>query len=143
MKFPKTHRQLKEIFKDADTPEIYDLNGEYLVDMLTVFPSFKKFSHRKVIYKDNGRISGHNVLFNKIWGHFFIEEDVCSGVDSVKAAVINYNRPENTLMVRGIRDQLRCVEKGTVYIGKFNYFFFGKFFFLGYFSLEKIMQGRG
>ena len=52
MTFPKTHRQLNEIFKDAGTPEIHDLNGEYLVDMLTVFPSFKRFSHKKVIHKD-------------------------------------------------------------------------------------------
>ena len=141
MQFPKTHRQLKEIFKDAETPEIYDLNGEYLVDMLTVFPSFKRFSHRKVMYKDNGRISGHNVLFNITWGHFFIEEDICRDVDSVNVAVINYNRPENTLPVRGIRDQLRCMEKGVLYIGRFNYLIAGKLSFLGYFSLERLRVG--
>lgn len=141
MHFPKTHRELKEIFSKAAAPEIVDLNGEYLVDMLTVFPSFKRFSHRKVIYQDNGRVTGHNVLFGKKWGYFLIEEDICRAVGSVNVAVINYNRSENTLLVRGIRDQLRCVDKGNLYIGRFNYLLAGKLSFLGYFSLERVRAG--
>jgi hypothetical protein len=141
MQFPKTHQELKEIYRSALTPVISDLDGVYIVDMLTTFPSFKRFSHRKVIYEDNGRVLGHNELFGKTWGHFFIEEDVCKAVDSINVAVINYDRPENTLPVRGIRDQLRCVDKGTLYIGRFNYLSFGKLIFLGYFSLEKVKGG--
>ena len=139
MQFPETHRELKEIFSKAAAPEMVDLNGEYLVDMLTVFPSFKRFSHRKVIYQDNGSVLGYNFLFGKKWGYFFIEEDICRAVDSVNVTVINYNRPENILPIRGIRDQLRCVDKGNLYIGRFNYLLAGKPSFLGYFSLEKIM----
>lgn len=142
MNFPGTHGQLKEIFKGAGAPDIQDLSGEYLVDMLTVFPSFKRFSHRKIIYKSDSRILGHNVLFNKTWGHFFIEEDVCRSVESVRVAVINYNRAENIFPVRGIRDHLRCVSDGALYIGRFNYSFSGRLYFLGYFSLEKVMSGR-
>ncbi|MEN8262984.1 MAG: hypothetical protein ABFR82_05935 [Nitrospirota bacterium] len=143
MQFPKTHRELKEVFTTAAAPEIVDLNGEYLVDMLTVFPSFKRFSHRKVIYQDNDKVKGHNILFGKKWGYFLIDESICRMVDSVNVAVINYNRPENMLPIRGIRDQLRCVDKGNLYIGRFNYLLAGKLYFLGYFSLEKIMQERG
>ncbi len=131
MHLPKTHRELKEIFTKAAVPDIVDLNGEYLVDMLTVFPSFKRFSHRKVIYQDNDKVKGHNALFGKNWGYFFIEENICRAVDSVNVAVINYNRPENMLPVRSIRDQLRCVDKGNLYIGRFNYLFAGRLVSLG------------
>ena len=138
MKLPGSNQELKEVFRNATHPVATELNGEYLVDMLTVFPSFKKFSHRKVIYRENDRVSGYNVLFNKIWGRFIVEEDICKDVDSVKVAVINYNRPENSLLIRGIRDYLRCIEKDLLYIGRFNYLFLGRLQFLGYFSLEKI-----
>jgi hypothetical protein len=138
MKFPQTHRELKEIFRSASNTALYDFSGEYLVDMLTVWPSFKRFSHRKVIYAENGRVSGYNVLFNKIWGHFIVEEDTCYDVDSVKVVVINYNKTENSFPIRGIRDHIRCIEKDMLYIGRFNYLFMGRLQFLGYFSLEKI-----
>ena len=138
MKLPGSNQELKEVFRNAKTPAVTELNGEYLVDMLTVFPSLKKFSHRKVIYRENERVSGYNLVFNKIWGRFIVEEDICKDVDSVKVAVINYNRPENSLLIRGIRDHLRCIEKDLLYIGRFNYLFLGRLQFLGYFSLEKI-----
>ncbi|GBD97888.1 MAG TPA: hypothetical protein ENG83_14820 [Nitrospirae bacterium] len=138
MKLPGSNRELKEVFRNAKTPAVTELNGEYLVDMLTVFPSLKKFSHRKVIYRENERVSGYNILFNKIWGRFIVEEDICKNVDSGKVAVINYNRPENSLLIRGIRDHLRFIEKDLLYIGRFNYLFLGRLQFLGYFSLEKI-----
>jgi hypothetical protein len=139
MKFPNNSRELMHVFKNASTPDMSELDGEYLVDMLTVWPSFKRFSHRKIIYREDNRVKGYNVLFNKIWGHFAVKEGICREVDSLKAAEINYNRPENMFHVRRIRDHIRCVEKGTLYIGRFNYEFFGRPRFLGYFSLEKIM----
>ena len=138
MKLPGSNQELKEVFRNAKTPAAAELDGEYLVDMLTVFPSLKRFSHRKVIYRENNRVAGYNVVFNKIWGRFIVEEDTCKDVDSVKVAVINYNRPENSLLIRGIRDHLRCMEKDLLYIGRFNYLFMGRLQFMGYFSLEKI-----
>ena len=138
MKLPGSNQELKEVFRNAKTPAATELNGEYLVDMLTVLPSLKRFSHRKVIYRENNMVSGYNVVFNKIWGRFIVEEDICKDVDSVKVAVINYNRPENSLLIRRIRDHLRCMEKDLLYIGRFNYLFMGRLQFMGYFSLEKI-----
>ena len=138
MKLPGSNQELKEVFRNAKTPTATELNGEYLVDMLTVLPSLKRFSHRKVIYRENNMVSGYNVVFNKIWGRFIVEEDICKDVDSVKVTVINYNRPENSLLIRRIRDHLRCMEKDLLYIGRFNYLFSGRLQFMGYFSLEKI-----
>ncbi len=138
MKLPRKNQTLKEIFKNSTTPDVSELHGEYLVDMLTVVPSFKRFSHRKIFYAENNKIIGHNVLFNKVWGHFFVEEGVCSEMDSVSVAVISYDRIENSFIIKNIRDHVRCVEKDNLYIGRFNYLHSGKLYFLGYFSLEKI-----
>ncbi len=136
MKLSSTNSGLTEIFRNAALPDISEFSGEYLVDMLGFFPSFKRFSHRKVFYLKNGRVSGHNVLFNRTWGHFFLEEGTCNAPYLLKTAVINYDRKENTFLIRRIRDHVRRVEQG-LYIGKFNYVFYGQPHFLGYFSLEK------
>jgi len=138
MKIPQGSRELRQIFMSAAPPDISELAGEYLVDMLTVWPSFKRFSHRKVFYRENDNIVGYNVLLNVTWGRFFIEEDICEDAGSVKVVVINYNRAENLSHVRPIRDHIRCVVKGIHYIGRFNYLIAGRLMFLGYFSLEKI-----
>ena len=139
MKFPKTHRELLEVFRKASAPAITEFNGEYLVDILTVWPSFKRFHHRKVIYKDKDRVLGYNVLFNKVWGRFLVEENITVDPDSTRVAILNYNMRENSFPMRGIRDHLRCIDKDLLYIGRFNYFFMGRLQFLGYFSLEKII----
>ncbi len=137
-KLPGSHKELRKIFQTAATPSPDELNGEYLVDMLTVWPRFKRFSHRKVIYLEHDKLEGHNVLFHTVWGRFFIEEEVCEEVSQVNVLLINYNREGNSYLIRGIRDQVRCLRKDELYIGRFNYLFFGKLIFLGYFSLEKI-----
>lgn len=139
MKFPNNNYELTEIFKNARIPEVSELNGEYFVDMLTMLPSLRKLSHRKVFYTKNDKVVGHNILFtNKIWGHFFLEEGICKEVDSSKVVVINYDKRENSFIFNRTKDFIRCVEDNTLYIGRFNYLFMGKFRFLGYFSLSKI-----
>ncbi len=141
MQLPNTFSELKEIFINADPPVLSGLEGEYLVDMLTIFPSFKRFSHRKVIYKEKGLMQGHNLLLGKKWGYFMLEEDVCSVPDQKDVAVINYNIKVNSVIIRGIRDQIRCVNRDKLYIGRFNYMLSGRLIFLGYFSLEKVGAG--
>jgi hypothetical protein len=138
MELPKNNYELTKFFKNARTPNVYEFCGEYLVDMLTVLPSLRKFSHRKVFYTKNDRVLGYNLLFtNKIWGHFFLEEGICKEVDLLKVVVINYDKIENSFISNRIRDQLRCIEKDALYLGRFNYLFMGKPQFLGYFSLTK------
>jgi hypothetical protein len=139
MKFPKGNTKLTEIFKKAKTPEISEFNGEYSVDMLTMLPSLRRLSHRKVFYPDNGNILGHNLFFaNKKWGHFFLEKGICEELDYLDVTVINYKRDENSFISNRIRDYVRCVKENTIYLGRFNYLFMGKFHFLGYFSLTKL-----
>lgn len=138
MRLPRSNDELKEIFKDAKTPNISEFKGEYFVDMLTVLPSLRKISHRKVFYLENNKVLGYNMIFtNKIWGRFFVEEGICEAVDSLRVVVINYDRAENSFISNRIRDQVRCVEEKTLYLGRFNYIFMGKLRFLGYFSLLK------
>lgn len=139
MIFPKNNYKLKEIFKNARIPEISEFNGEYYVDMLTVLPSLRKFSHRKIFYSKNGETLGYNALFkNKIWGHFFLEKGICKKTESLETVIINYDKAENSFFFNKIRDYIRGVEGTNLYLGQFNYIFMGKLYFLGYFSLSKI-----
>ncbi|MFQ6083452.1 MAG: hypothetical protein ACE5WD_08845 [Candidatus Aminicenantia bacterium] len=137
MKFPKNNYDLTKIFKNGTIPKISEFNGEYFVDMLTIVPSLRKFSHRKVFYTETEKVFGYNLLFNNMkWGHFFLEEGICEKVGSLEVVVINYNKPENSFITNRIRDHVRFIENG-LYLGRFNYLFRDKLHFLGYFSLSK------
>jgi len=143
MKFPNNNHELTEIFKNVRAPEISEFNGEYFVDMLTVLPSLREFFHRKVFYAEDGGVVGYNVFFKDIvWGRFFVEEGICEEVNSLKVAVINYDRVENSFISNGIRDHVGCIEEGTLYLGRLNYLFKGKLRFLGYFSLSKATKNE-
>jgi len=138
MQLPKNIQELGEIFRNAHCPELSEFKGEYLVDMLTL-PSFKRISHRKFFYHEDAHVKGYNMFFTDIkWGSFFLEQGVCEGKNSVKAVIINYNIDGNLFITRGIRDYVRCIERGILYIGRFKYVLMGKLYFLGYFSLSKV-----
>jgi hypothetical protein len=138
MKFPRNNNELKKIFRKAYTPDISEFSGEYLVDMLTFIPGLNMFPLRKIFYVEHGGVSGYNILFKKVWGHFFLEKGICKEVDSLNTVVINYNRTENSAIIRNIRDDVRCLEKGNLYLGRFNYILMGNHRFLGYFSLSRM-----
>lgn len=139
MNLPKNNYELTEIFRNARSPEIFEFNGEYLVDMLTMLPSLRRFSHRKVFYPEKDKILGYNVLFtNKIWGHFFLKDEICIELDSSKVVEINYDRLGNSFVTSRIRDHVKSIVDNTLYIGRFNYLFMGRLRFLGYFSLLRI-----
>lgn len=137
LKLPENNLSLTEIFRNAAIPDISEFNGEYLVDMLTVFPSFKRFLHRKVFSLKNNKVSGYNILFDRKWGYFFLEKGNCEQPEPLEVMVINYDRGENSAFIRRIRDHVRRIEEG-VYLGRFNYLFNGRLHFFGYFLLEKI-----
>ena len=138
MKLPRNNDDLAKILKKARVPDIFEFHGEYFVDMLTVLPSLKRISHRKVFYTENNQVRGYNILFQKkIWGHFFLEHGTYKGKDTLDVLVINYARRENSFSYRMI-DYVRCVEDDTLYLGRFNYVLFGKPRFLGYFTLSRI-----
>jgi len=139
MPLPKNNSQLKEIFKKAQTPQIDEFNGAYEVDMLTILPSLKKLSHRKIFYAESNITAGHNILLkNTVWGHFVVEEGIYKDSEDMKVIVINYGLKKNHPLFQGIRDQVKRIEKGNLYLGRFNYLFKGKLRFLGYFSMTKI-----
>lgn len=138
MKLPRNNNKLDEIFKLAINPAGPELKGEYFVNMLTGLPSLRLFSHRKLFYQENKRVLGYNVLFRKArWGHFFLEKGICKEMDNLEVLTINYQQGKNSSFTNKIRDYLRCVEKGNLYLGRFNYILMGKPRFLGYFSLSK------
>jgi len=135
MELPENKRALDEIFKNAESPDPSELSGEYFVDMLTGLPSLKRFNHRKVFRRENGQTAGCNIIFkNKKWGWFFLEQ-TADGSGRLET-IINYGAPQNSLITKRIRDQVRRTG-GGLYLGRFNYILFGKSRFLGYFSLAK------
>lgn len=138
MELPRNNRKLREIFSKARTPEIPELNGECAVDMLTFIPSLERFEHRKVFYPENSGVSGHNMLLNIRWGRFFLERGTCKELGSLSVVVINYDRPENLCTTKRVRDHLRFVEDGGLYLGRFNVLLLDRLHFLGYFSLRKV-----
>ena len=138
MWLPRNNYELNQIFINASAPEIFELKGEYFVDMLTGLPSLRRFSHRKIFYSENNNVFGYNILFTKrIWGRCFLEVGICKELDSSKVVVINYDRVGNSFISNKIRDYIRCVQENILYLGRFNYFFKEKLCFLGYFSLRK------
>ncbi|MEE9524301.1 MAG: hypothetical protein V3V59_06060 [Thermodesulfovibrionales bacterium] len=138
MKLPRNNKELDELFRSSTVPDVPEFSGEYFVDMLTVLPSLRKISHRKVFHVDNGGVSGCNVLFRRTrWGAFYLEKGMSSEPDPVPVVVINYDRAKNSFLTRRIRDHVRCLEKEMLYLGRFNYVLMGAPRFSGYFSLSK------
>ena len=133
---PQDNHTLTRIFKAAAIPNIADFGGEYFVNMLTGLPNFRRFGHRKIFYEEGNKVSGHNVIM-RTWGHFSLEEGV-SEMDCKGVVVINYNRSENSFISKRIRDHVRCLREGNLYIGRFNYLLMGKLYFVGYFLLSRV-----
>jgi hypothetical protein len=138
MKFPWSYKELNKIFLNAHDPDIDDFQGEYIVDILSWLPSFKSISHRKVIYTEGNRHYGHNVFPCLQWGQFLLTEKTLKESGDIKTLMLSYDLMDNFYLIKNIRDYIRCIDKNTLYIGKFYYQIFGYPVFIGYFSLEKI-----
>ena len=132
---PKKNDELREIFGKSTVPDISDFTGEYYVNMLTGMPSLRRFGHHKRFYTVGDRVLGHNIVW-RTWGHFTIYEDVFEE-DGLGVAMLNYNVDENTFVTKGLRDQVRCIEPGVLYLGRANYMLRGRMLFLGYFTMSR------
>lgn len=80
------------------------------------------------------------MLLNIKWGRFYLEQGTCKKLGSLSVVVINYDKPGNIYITKRVRDHLRCVEKGDLYLGRFNVLFLDKLYFMGYFSLRKVNE---
>jgi len=138
MKFPTSYKEINKIFLNASDPAIAELSGDYIVDILSFLPSFKRFNHRKVMYVKGDNHMGYNVLFGKTWGSFSVSEETFRESGFLKAVRLNYNLKDNVFPIKNIRDYIRCIEEKSLYIGKFYYLVLGYPILIGYFSLEKI-----
>lgn len=66
-------------------------------------------------------------------GIFFLENGSYNGKPVI---VISYEL-DNNFLSKNIKDYIRVVKKGKLYLGRFNYCVGDRFIFLGYFSLAK------
>ncbi|MBN1897323.1 MAG: hypothetical protein JW827_00980, partial [Spirochaetes bacterium] len=138
MEFPRDNKDLDQLFLKAGKAHSRDIHGEYYVDMLTVIPSLRRFDHRKTFIHNKDRVTGYNILFSKTkWGYFFLERGKCKKFKDLDVLVINYDQKKNRFFLKQIRDQIRCIKKGRLYLGRFHYLLSGKLIFLGYFSMIK------
>ena len=138
MNFPNNSRELRKMFIHAQAPELSEFSGEYYVDMLTGLPSLRRLSHRKVFFSEHGKYSGHNLLLEKaLWGRFLLKRTILPEFERMEVVEIDYNVRGNSFVTNKIRDYIRRIERGKVYICRFNYLFSGRLIFLGYFSLIK------
>lgn len=138
VRLPRRGRALGDLFRKATTPSPSDFAGEYHVDMLTRVPSLGRLSHRKVFRNEGSEVVGHNSLLSgMVWGRFRLARGVCEAMGSIGVVVIDYDVPGNSILTRGIRDHVRCVEEGSLYIGRFNYRILRELRFCGYFSLSR------
>ena len=135
LELPKKKDELKEIFAKSTVPDISDFTGLYYIDMLTGMMSLRRLGHRKRFYTVDDRVLGHNIIW-RTWGHFTVEMDVFEE-DGLGALMLNYNVDENTFVTKGLRDQVRCIEPGLLYLGRANYMLRGRMLFLGYFTLSR------
>ncbi len=121
-------RELNSQYEQHGTiPEPEDFSGEYYVTAPS-FPwiSLKPLNHRKEII---GKNTGSNVLLNKIrFGAFELKKDE----DSLR---IDYNQPENPLLLRKAIDNVKILPDGRI-IGKLFYKVLGRKIFILFFEMK-------
>lgn len=70
MKFPRTNKELHQIFLSSSSPQIQELEGEYLVDMLNIPASRQLFPDSKIFYLNRVGVD------HRIVGELGFEEDM-------------------------------------------------------------------
>ncbi|MCK4665176.1 hypothetical protein KAU33_00400 [Candidatus Dependentiae bacterium] len=139
MKLPRNNKKLDQLFQNSTPAKVKDFSsGQFYIDMLTITPTLRWMKHRKVFKQTPGGIFGNNILLKKNnWGNFFLEEKKCIKFPELKVVVINYDSKENSFLSNIIRDEVRYIKAGEIYLGRFNLVLFGKPRFWGYFSMTK------
>ena len=100
-----------------------------------VVPNLRLLGHYKVFYTVDHKVLGYNVVL-KPWGYFRVEMGVLEE-DGTGFLMLNYDVERNTFIMRKVRDQVRCIEAGHLYLGRFNSLLREKLRFMGYFSLTR------
>lgn len=147
---PRRRKKLEKIFLEGKVPakaSLLEPDGrlsEWRVDMLTgPIPNMggKWFRHRKQIVGVGEEILGCNILFaNYRWGRFQILDDgrVAYDGDKLPVLFLDYAIHGNGKVTSSIRDFVRTTKDVNVLIGRFNLNFWGRKWFLGYFSLRRL-----
>ena len=135
VELPKKSDDLAVVFKSAAVPDLSDFTGKYYVNMLTGLPSLRRLGHHKIFYTVDNEALGYNVVLRR-WGHFRLEMGVLEE-DGLGFLMLDYGVDRNTFLTRGIRDQVRCIEPGSLYLGRTNLLLRSKLRFVGYFTLSR------
>lgn len=136
-------KEFDKTWKNATRPKHGTYNGKYRVDILSgfgVFPSFFVRSWTKNIdsfVTKTGKIpfaEGYNLVDGKKTGRFVV-------FHNYKGSWIElfYDTQKNTELWRRLKYHVRQVDKDTL-IGKIYIKFWGKYRFMGYFTLTRIEE---
>jgi len=140
MNLPRSNKELDKIFLACDQLNTEDFIGEYSVFMLTGYPNFLNFAHRKIFFLKGDKVYGRNVFLKNIrWANHFLEKAICEKPSPIETILINYNTSETAFVFSRIRDYMRKVND-SLYLGRFNYMLGKRELFLGYFSLTKLQE---
>ena len=132
-------KELTEIFANrTGLPKAKELEGEYTVVMLTgPIPTLEAIGHHKAFRRQGDQVVGENFFWKKTgWGHFRVEDSAPAEPGEPPSLLLNYDVPANVLS-RRVRDRVRCVTPGELYLGRFNIMLLGKPRFIGYFALSR------
>lgn len=123
-----TIKELEKLYDEGTIPEPEELEGEFYV-VVPWFPwfSLELFKHRKAADADG---AGDNVLLDNIrFGRFRLEKEE-------GALLIDYNQPENSVVMKGVVDRLRRLPDGRL-VGKLYYKVLRQEVFLMFFEMRK------
>ena len=141
--------ELSKIFNEGKSPLVASLLGppheipcDWRVDMLTgPIPNLGGWPlhHRKRFQKrDNGWVEGFNLFFgNTRWGAFDVEYHVTANRSEL---YFNYDKLENSSIVRGFLDYVHTTEDSNLLLGKFFYIKGSRALGPYFFSLARVMS---
>ena len=135
-RFPKSNRQLGEMYDQGRLPSPDEFAGEYAVHILTgPVPSGRAFGHRKRYTFEGGRRENCNVLFRDYrFGYFSLADSTADQ----RCVVFDYDDRRNTIL-RRMRDHVRGVGDGA-YLGSYNLVIGGRLRFVGFFAMVKLAE---
>jgi len=121
-------KEIERLYDEGVVPEPEELEGEFYV----VVPWFPWFSLEALKHRKSADSSGEgdNVILDGMsFGHFRLEKEG-------DALLINYDQPENSIVMKGVVDRVRRLEDGRI-VGKLYYKILGAEVFLMFFEMRK------
>lgn len=119
-------------WKGANNPRIEELQGRFRVDILSgPFKTMAPFV--KTWEKEITKAWGHNIINDKVTGRFTLVRTIGDN----PLLYLDYDSAQKPAYWSRMKDEIRLVES-KVFLGKIWMMIWGKYRFMGYFSLTRL-----